>query len=126
MNEAVNGKGGRFLEAPVSGSKVPAANGSLIFLCAGSKILFDEIDSTALKAMGKANHFFGEVGYGTRAKLVVNSLMGTMLAAFSEGLALSEGMGLNLKTMIEVIGQGAIQSPMFNLKGPKMVAKNHA
>lgn len=76
--------------------------------------------------MGKASHFFKtEVGYGTRAKLVVNSLMGTMLASFAEGLALSESMGLNPNTMIEVIGQGAIQSPMFNLKGPKMVVRDH-
>lgn len=127
MDEAVRGKGGRFLEAPVSGSKGPAHQGSLIFLCAGSQELFDEIKDTGLTAMGKASHFFQTtVGYGTRAKLVVNSLMGTMLAAFGEGLALSEGMGLDPTKMIEVIGQGAIQSPMFNLKGPKMVVGNHA
>lgn len=127
MDEAVRGKGGRFLEAPVSGSKGPSAQGSLIFLCAGSEDLFNEIKDNGLKAMGKASHFFKtEVGYGTRAKLVVNSLMGTMLAAFGEGLALSEGMGLDPKTMMEVIGQGAIQSPIFNLKGPKMIVKDHA
>jgi 3-hydroxyisobutyrate dehydrogenase-like beta-hydroxyacid dehydrogenase len=56
----------RFLEAPVSGSKAPAANGVLIFLCAGSKDLFEEIKDTGLAAMGKASHFFGEtVGFGT-------------------------------------------------------------
>jgi len=127
MDEAVRKKGGRFLEAPVSGSKGPAHQGSLIFLCAGSDALFDEIKDNGLHAMGKASHFFQTtVGHGTRAKLVVNSLMGTMLAAFGEGLALSEGMGLDPAKMIEVIGQGAIQSPMFNLKGPKMVVGDHA
>jgi len=127
MNDAVTSKGARFLEAPVSGSKVPAAMGSLIFLCAGSQSLHDEIVDTALKAMGKASHFFGtSVGYGTRAKLVVNSLMGTMVAAYGEGLALAESVGLNPSTMIEVISQGAIQSPVYALKGPKMIVKNHA
>eukprot|EP00529_Nitzschia_sp_RCC80_P042615 CAMPEP_0113484690 /NCGR_PEP_ID=MMETSP0014_2-20120614/24095_1 /TAXON_ID=2857 /ORGANISM="Nitzschia sp." /LENGTH=317 /DNA_ID=CAMNT_0000378307 /DNA_START=356 /DNA_END=1309 /DNA_ORIENTATION=+ /assembly_acc=CAM_ASM_000159 len=127
MDEAVRGKGGRFLEAPVSGSKGPAAQGSLIFLCAGSEDLFNEVKDNGLNAMGKASHFFKtDVGYGTRAKLVVNSLMGTMLAAFGEGLALSESMGLDPSTMIEVIGQGAIATPMFGLKGPKMVNKDHA
>mmetsp|Transcript_22589 Transcript_22589/g.32382 ORF Transcript_22589/g.32382 Transcript_22589/m.32382 type:complete len:313 (+) Transcript_22589:113-1051(+) len=127
MNEAVTAKGGRFLEAPVSGSKAPAAGGTLIFLCAGSEDLFNEIKDDGLNVMGKASHFFGtDVGYGTRAKLVVNSLMGTMMAAFGEGLALSESVGLDPTKMIEVIGQGAIQSPIYNLKGPKMVAKNHA
>mmetsp|Transcript_4855 Transcript_4855/g.6295 ORF Transcript_4855/g.6295 Transcript_4855/m.6295 type:complete len:324 (-) Transcript_4855:36-1007(-) len=127
MNQAVVEKGGRFLEAPVSGSKGPAAMGSLVFLCAGSSEVFEEIKGSGLVAMGKASHFFGtEVGAGTRAKLVVNSLMGTMLAAFSEGLALSEAVGLDPNTMLEVIGQGAVASPMFGLKGPKMVVKDHA
>jgi len=110
----------------VSGSKGPAATGTLIFLCAGSEDLFDEIRDNGLDAMGKASHFYGtEVGAGTRAKLVVNSLMGTMLSAFSEALALSESVGLDPNKMIEVIGQGAIQSPMFNLKGPKMAVSDH-
>lgn len=127
MSTAVISKGGRFLEAPVSGSKVPAATGALIFLCAGSKDLFDQVKDNGLNAMGKASHFFSEeVGYGTRAKLVVNSLMGTMVAAYGEALALAENVGLNPSTMIEVIGQGAIQSPVYALKGPKMIVKDHA
>jgi 3-hydroxyisobutyrate dehydrogenase-like beta-hydroxyacid dehydrogenase len=126
MHNAVTSKGGRFLEAPVSGSKVPAAMGALIFLCAGSQPLFDEIKGTGLTAMGKASHYFGNIGYGTRAKLVVNSLMGTMLAALGEGLALSESVGLDPSTMLEVIGQGAIQSPIYGLKGPKMIEGDYA
>ena len=111
----------------MSGSKAPAAQGTLIFLCAGSEDLFNEVKDTGLKAMGKASHFFSDkVGAGTRAKLVVNSLMGTMLAAFGEGLALAESVGLDPNTMVEVIGQGAIASPMFALKGPKMVSQDHA
>ena len=127
MNEAVMQQNGRFLEAPVSGSKAPAANGSLIFLCAGSKPLFDEVVDNGLNVMGKASHFFSEeVGFGTRAKLVVNGLMGTMVAALGEGLALAENVGLDPSKMIEVIGQGAIMSPVFNLKGPKMIVNDHA
>jgi 3-hydroxyisobutyrate dehydrogenase-like beta-hydroxyacid dehydrogenase len=117
----------RLLEAPVSGSKVPAATGALIFLCAGSHDLFTEIQNDGLHAMGKASHYFGnEVGAGTRAKLVVNSLMGTIMAAFGESLALSESVGLDPTTMLQVIGQGAIATPMFALKGPKMIAGDHA
>ena len=52
--------------------------------------------------------------------------MGTMLAAFGEALALSESVGLDPNKMIEIIGQGAIQSPVYALKGPKMVVKDHA
>lgn len=52
--------------------------------------------------------------------------MGTMMAAFSESLALTESIGLDGEKMLEVIGQGAIQSPMYTLKGPKMLKKDHA
>lgn len=101
--------------------------GVLIFLCAGSEDLFNEIKDDGLNVMGKASHYFGaEVGMGTRSKLVVNSLMGTMVAAFGEGLAVAEAVGLDPNKMIEVIGQGAIQSPVYGLKGPKMVVKDHA
>ena len=127
MSSAVMAKGGRFLEVPVSGSRQPAAIGTLIFLCAGNSDLFEEIRDNGLSAMGKASHFFGtDVGAGTRAKLVVNSLMGTMIAAFSEALALSENVGLDPNKMIEVIGEGAISCPMYALKGPKMVSGDHA
>lgn len=127
MSEAVKAKGGRFLEAPVSGSKVPAAQGMLIFLCAGDRELYNDIEGNALKAMGKATHFFSDdIGFGTRAKLVVNSLMGTMLTAFGEGLALSGAAGLDEEKMLEVFSQGVCASPLFGLKGSKMLAGDHA
>jgi 3-hydroxyisobutyrate dehydrogenase-like beta-hydroxyacid dehydrogenase len=101
--------------------------GSLIFLCAGPEELFDEIKDNGLNVMGKASHYFSsDIGAGTRAKLVVNSLMGTMLAALGEGLALSESVGLDASKILEVISQGAVASPVFGLKGPKMIAKDHA
>jgi 3-hydroxyisobutyrate dehydrogenase-like beta-hydroxyacid dehydrogenase len=61
MDTAVTDAGGTFLEAPVLGSKVPAGTGALVFLCAGSKSLFDQIqdETKGLQAMSKASHFFG-------------------------------------------------------------------
>eukprot|EP00179_Madagascaria_erythrocladioides_P010022 CAMPEP_0198325946 /NCGR_PEP_ID=MMETSP1450-20131203/13575_1 /TAXON_ID=753684 ORGANISM="Madagascaria erythrocladiodes, Strain CCMP3234" /NCGR_SAMPLE_ID=MMETSP1450 /ASSEMBLY_ACC=CAM_ASM_001115 /LENGTH=371 /DNA_ID=CAMNT_0044029877 /DNA_START=134 /DNA_END=1249 /DNA_ORIENTATION=- len=118
---AVASKGGYFLEAPVSGSKVPAETGTLIFLCGGSKELFDAIVKSDLEAMGKKSfHLSDEVGAGTRMKLVVNQLMGSMLAAFGEGMTLAEAAGLKGDDLIEVLSLGAMNNPMFNLKGPKM------
>ena len=42
LSAQVIAKGGRFTEAPVSGSKVPAAQGQLIFLAAGDEGLYNE------------------------------------------------------------------------------------
>ena len=52
--------GGTYLEAPVSGSKAPAEQGTLIFLCGGDKALFDR-SADLLDVMGKAKLFLGQV-----------------------------------------------------------------
>ncbi|KAK4413784.1 Glyoxylate/succinic semialdehyde reductase 2, chloroplastic [Sesamum alatum] len=41
--------------------------------------------------------------------------------SFSEGLLLSEKVGLDPKVLVEVISQGAISAPMYSMKGPSMV-----
>jgi 3-hydroxyisobutyrate dehydrogenase-like beta-hydroxyacid dehydrogenase len=128
MEEAVVAKNGKFLEAPVSGSKVPAAQGTLVFLCAGAQEIFDDSEAQrGLTAMGKASHFLSPaVGFGTRAKLVVNSLMATMMATFGESLTLAESVGLDASKMIDIVGQSAVNCPMFALKGPKMLEHDHS
>lgn len=68
------------VQAPVSGSKKPAIDGTLIFLCGGNEAEFQEVHE-ALSIMGKASHLIGDVGAGARMKLVVNLIMGAQLCA---------------------------------------------
>ncbi|KAL0463822.1 UNVERIFIED_CONTAM: Glyoxylate/succinic semialdehyde reductase 2, chloroplastic [Sesamum latifolium] len=98
----IKSTGALFLEAPVSGSKKPAEDGQLIFL-------------TAVKILP------WRCRNGAAMKLVVNMIMGSMMASFSEGLLLSEKVGLDPKVLVEVISQGAISAPMYSMKGPSMV-----
>eukprot|EP00600_Ochromonadales_sp_CCMP1393_P005745 CAMPEP_0174953870 /NCGR_PEP_ID=MMETSP0004_2-20121128/103_1 /TAXON_ID=420556 /ORGANISM="Ochromonas sp., Strain CCMP1393" /LENGTH=297 /DNA_ID=CAMNT_0016201609 /DNA_START=27 /DNA_END=920 /DNA_ORIENTATION=+ len=123
-NAAISAKGGKFLEAPVSGSKGPADTGTLIFLCGGDEELFAS-QATALDAMGKAKYLFGPVGQGTNVKLVVNMIMGTMMGAFAEGLTLAQAADIPTDTLLQVLDQGAMSNPMFRLKGTNMCADNH-
>ena len=125
LSEQVTSKGGRFLEAPVSGSKGPAAAGALIFLAGGDEALYADC-AADFDAMGKAKFHFGAVGAGTRMKLVVNMLMGSMMCAFGEGLALCEASGLDRAQLLQVLELGAVATPMYKLKGPKMIAGDHA
>ncbi|CAL9062746.1 unnamed protein product [Musa banksii] len=120
ISKHIRDTGASFLEAPVSGSKKPAEDGQLIFLTAGDASLY-EIASPLLDIMGKSRFYLGEVGNGAAMKLVVNMIMGSMMASFSEGLLLSEKVGLDPNVLIEVISQGAISAPMFAVKGPSMV-----
>lgn len=125
MASAVTAKKGAFLEAPVSGSKKPAADGQLIFLCAGSKSVLDAA-KTDLDLMGKATHYFGEdVGGGSKMKLCVNMTMGIQCAAIAEGAALCSASGLDASKFVEVLGQGAMASGLVSMKGPCMVKREY-
>ncbi|XP_058209097.1 glyoxylate/succinic semialdehyde reductase 2, chloroplastic-like [Rhododendron vialii] len=57
--------------------------------------------------------FLGDVGNGAAMKLVVSMIMGSMMASFSEGLLLSEKIGLDPSVLVEVVSQGAISAPKF-------------
>ncbi|GAV90833.1 NAP domain-containing protein/NAD_binding_2 domain-containing protein [Cephalotus follicularis] len=120
ISEHFKATGASFLEAPVSGSKKPAEEGQLIFLTAGDKALYETV-SPLLDIMGKSRFYLGDVGNGAAMKLVVNMIMGSMMASFSEGLVLGEKLGLDPSVLVEVVSQAAISAPMYKLKGPSMV-----
>uniref|UniRef100_A0A7S4SHX4 6-phosphogluconate dehydrogenase NADP-binding domain-containing protein n=1 Tax=Alexandrium monilatum TaxID=311494 RepID=A0A7S4SHX4_9DINO len=122
---AVGAKGGRFLEAPVSGSKGPALQGQLVILTAGERALQEEAQP-CFDVLGKRTFFLGDVGCGARMKLVVNMVMGINIVALSEALALGEKSGLQGGDIVDVIKEGALASPMYALKGPKMLAGDFA
>lgn len=117
--EAVLKRGGRYLEAPVSGTK-PAEDGTLIILAAGDRSLYEEAEPVFEK-MGKKHLYLGEVGQGERMKLVVNMIMGGMFAAFAEGLSLGLKAGLSGLQILEVLDAGALANPMFRVKGPMLL-----
>lgn len=60
--------GGSYLEAPVSGSKQPALDGTLIFLCGGDASLYARV-APLLDVMGKARFLLGPVGAGANMKV---------------------------------------------------------
>ncbi|KAK2079506.1 hypothetical protein QBZ16_001900 [Prototheca wickerhamii] len=122
VEHAVRGQGAAFLEAPVSGSKAPAEQGKLIFMAAGDLGLYQSA-VPLFQAMGKMHVYLGEVGSATKMKLVVNMIMGSMMVAFAEGLALSQAAGLNAEDLLRVVNESAIASPMLALKGPQMIRK---
>eukprot|EP00638_Chattonella_subsalsa_P000925 CAMPEP_0117752648 /NCGR_PEP_ID=MMETSP0947-20121206/11743_1 /TAXON_ID=44440 /ORGANISM="Chattonella subsalsa, Strain CCMP2191" /LENGTH=311 /DNA_ID=CAMNT_0005571355 /DNA_START=184 /DNA_END=1119 /DNA_ORIENTATION=- len=124
FSSKVSEKGGHFLEAPVSGSKAPAEAGQLIFLAAGQQVLY-ELVKPELDLMGKASFFHGEVGNGTRMKLVVNMIMGTMLTSLAEGMDLAKASNLSQTDLLEILGLGAMANPMFKLKGPQMIKQEY-
>jgi 3-hydroxyisobutyrate dehydrogenase-like beta-hydroxyacid dehydrogenase len=122
---AVAGRGGRFVEAPVSGTKKPAEDGTLVILAAGDQSLFDEA-LPAFGKMGKKTMYLGETGNGAHMKLIINMIMGGMMTLLCEGIALGEKTGLKPAEILDALDAGALANPMFKGKGGMILAENYA
>lgn len=114
--EAINGKGGRYLEAQVQGSKTQAQEGTLVILAAGDRSLFDECQS-CFEAMGKNSFYLGEVGNASKMNLVLQLMAGVTLAALAESMALADRAGLQQKDVLEVLELTSLACPAILEKG---------
>lgn len=104
----------RFMDAPVSGSKQPAAEGSLLFLVGGEQSDFEEAKPLLLK-MGKDAKHIGEAGKGSAMKIMINQLLGQSILAFSESLNLGMAMGIDKKTGMDVLLNTPVTAPILDL-----------
>lgn len=116
ISEAINAKGGRFLEAQVQGSKVQAEEGTLVILAAGDRTLFDDCQ-TCFEAMGKNSFYFGEIGNASKMNLVLQLITGVTIAGLAEGMALADRIGLHQKDVMEVLELTSLACPAMLEKG---------
>ncbi|KAK3099206.1 hypothetical protein FSP39_000986, partial [Pinctada imbricata] len=123
--EAIKARGGVFLEAPVVGSRVPALEGQLIILAAGERKLYDECYS-CFEAMGKKSLYLGDdIGSATQMKLIVNMVMGTVVASLAEGMAMAEKVGLDQEDVAEVFSLGALSCPTVIHKSQAILSQRY-
>lgn len=114
--------GGIFAEAPVSGSVVPATNGTLLILFGGAAEVLARLENV-FAVLGQRTFHFGDVGKGSGAKLVLNSLLGIFGEAYAEAMLMGQQFGIDLNELAEAIGGSAMNSPMFQTKKPLLLAK---
>ncbi|XP_073954270.1 nucleosome-destabilizing factor isoform X2 [Choristoneura fumiferana] len=123
--EAVGGKGGRYLEAQIQGSKTQAEEGTLILLAAGDRSLFDDCQS-CFKAMSKNSFYLGDIGNASKMNSVLQVVGGVSLAALAEGLALADRAGLNQADLLDVLALTPLASPHLILKGRAMIESSYS
>ena len=105
----------RFLGAPVSGSKEMAAAAKLTFLVGGEAGDL-ETCRPLFACMGNKIIHCGGQGMGASLKIVMNQLLGTVMAAFAEGLVLGESLGLSRKLLFEALLSGPAAAPFLSVK----------
>lgn len=122
---ATAARGGEFLDAPVTGSRVQAAAGELNFLVGGAPATLERVRSI-LAAMSRTIVPLGPVGSGAMMKLVNNFLCGVQTAALAEAIAMIERTGLDREAAIAVVTGGAPGSPLVKGVSARMTAPEAA
>jgi 3-hydroxyisobutyrate dehydrogenase-like beta-hydroxyacid dehydrogenase len=117
----VAGRGARFIDAPVSGSRGAAAAGQLLVM-AGGVAVDVEAAQPVLERFGRVVHV-GPVGSGAAMKLVLNGLGAQMLTALCAMLGLADRLGLDRAAILDVVQGGAFASPLFAVKRPRLLAQ---
>jgi 3-hydroxyisobutyrate dehydrogenase-like beta-hydroxyacid dehydrogenase len=112
-------RGVRYLEAPVTGSKVGAKNGTLVVMTGGPRALHDEC-APLIGAFAAKIVYCGEVGAAAITKLVGNTIISFMLEGLSEGATLAARAGVSLETILEVVQASGFASPYWGFKGGAM------
>ena len=114
----------RFVDAPVTGSALPAAEAKLIFWV-GADAADQERIRPLLLCMGNKIVHTGGQGMGTSMKMVVNLLLGTGMAAFAEAMALGEGLGISRKMLFDSLLGTPPVAPFLALKREKIESGNY-
>jgi 3-hydroxyisobutyrate dehydrogenase-like beta-hydroxyacid dehydrogenase len=117
LAERLAGYGLTLVDAPVSGSKKPAEDGTLVILAGGPAEVVERLTPVFL-AVGKKVVRCGGTGTGSVMKVSVNVLLGTMLAGFAEMLRLGEAGGLDRRTMLDVVLAGPMANDLLRMKEP--------
>ena len=114
------------LDAPVTGSRVQAASGDLLFVVGGDAAVVERA-RPLFAAMGSRGVVHaGPAGSGARLKLINNFVCGVQAAALAEAIVLMERGGLNLETALPVLQDGAPGSPLVKGVGTRMAAGDFA
>lgn len=112
------------LDAPVTGSRLQAEGGQLIFLVGGDSAVLERV-RPALAAMSKEIVLLGPVGSGARMKLINNFLSGVQVASLAEAMAWTERSGLDREQVLKILCNGAPGSPLINTISARMAAANY-
>jgi 3-hydroxyisobutyrate dehydrogenase len=114
--EALRARGADALEAPVTGSKLGAEKGTLLFMTGGRREVHEEL-MPVMMAMGSKAIYCGETGQASVVKLIGNTLISFMLEGLCEGILLGRKAGLSIETLLEVVMASGYSSPYYAFKG---------
>ena len=120
LSEIAAEHGVKYMDAPVSGGTIGAQKGTLTIMCGADEETFEKA-KPVLEAIGKRIMRIGGTGMGDAMKIVNNMLLGANMASLAEALVLGAKLGLDNKTMYDVISTSSGNSYVVDAKMKKFI-----
>lgn len=125
LDADVRAAGGRYVEAPVSGSRAPAEAGRLVAMLAGEPAAVETV-RPLLAPMCHEVTVCGAVPDALRMKLAVNLFLITMVTGLAEAVHFAERNGLDLRRFLSVLDAGPMASAVSRGKAQKLAGRDFA
>ncbi|MFE2761095.1 NAD(P)-dependent oxidoreductase [Streptomyces halstedii] len=113
-----------YLDAPVSGTRKPAEQGTLTVFVAGPSSA-RATTRPVLEAIGQRTVWVGEdPGAASRLKLVANTWLINLVNSVAESLNLAEGLGLDPRLFLDAVKGGPLDTPYLQEKSDALLGGN--
>ncbi|HEY3673797.1 MAG TPA: NAD(P)-dependent oxidoreductase, partial [Acidimicrobiia bacterium] len=113
------------LDAPVSGSKVPAEQGQLTIFASGPEEARARV-TPLFDALGQRTIWVGPVGTGTRLKVVNNTWLAFGAEAVAGSVSLAHRLGLETATVVDALSSGPLVSSWQAAKLQRIVDDDYS
>jgi len=111
--QAVQARGINVLDAPVTGGKTGAEEGTLTIMVAGSKAVLEENAEVFQAIAKKIIHVGEEIGQGQTMKAVLQAVVGATFGAVFEALVLGAKAGIKGEILYDVLSESVVGSPLL-------------
>jgi len=119
----VAAKGAVWVDAPMTGSKIGAGDGTLVFIVGGDEAQIDRL-KPLFAAMGKKIFRMGETGKGQATKLAMNLQIAMIFEGFAEALTLATKLGIDPRQLVSLIGATMVKSGVVEYKAPFVLQRD--
>ncbi len=125
MAAAADKKGISFLDSPMTGSKLAAESGQILFMVGGEKSAMEEL-GFFFSVCGKNAVHCGPVSSGQRVKIALNMVQAGLFQVYLEGFQLALKEGASGSQFLEILKQSAAASPLLDFKMGCVMKKDYS
>jgi len=121
--ERVKARGVHYVDAPMTGSKIAAEGGSLIFMAGGEEPVLATL-APLFQAMGKQVFHMGDTSKGQATKLAMNLQIALIYEGFAEALTLATKLGVDINRLMPLVQASMVRSGVVDYKAPFVMKRD--